>query len=789
MTAAPNIVRASAMGQAFANDPELRLPERPRLIDELLVSPAGADGVLFAGGESTQVLRGRSARDLLPRLLPLLDGERTLEQLALELDGVTDRGVHDAIALLFSRGVLEDGRPEEDAQAPQDVVSFLGRYNDVSRANRNRGEAWRRLAGAVVRVEGAEALAAIVRGQLAAAGARIAGATGAGALRVVVSTGDEPVEPERLDEWLRAGGVFLVRLGAREAHLGPMLAGGVTVCAGCLAATHPHPYGRPEALEAELWLSLAAQQVLIDLTRLSGSLIHRGFHRCFVHADGALGQETRLTPRMPGCPRCGIAGERWAPDDPRLLPWIYHSATSMTRRSTLALKEHQAHYLASNTKLATAAVDALPAASPVRLPPPAALDGALGWGPRREHVAPERLGLQELSGVLVRMAGEVGDGPRRRRLVPTGGNLGSVRLWVLARRVDGLERGAYLYEPRDHSLRFRSDVPDEQLAGALGGGSSLPACVVLGAGDVAKGSRKYRAFAFRLVHFDAGVALAYGHAVCRALGLHVREYPDFDLGLPRLFGVGRRWEHPVPTFALGLDAAPAAPPARLAPADYSPHVLVRMMNATASGELPPARPPGGGAPWCDAPQPLIHGLDEILRRRRATRVFSPAPPSDAVLRAVFAAAEEVVDARRAAGCAPSFVRPLLLVDAAGPDLPPGVYERRGRELVSRAAFGPEAALECTLQRGLATAPAHLVIVADLRAALAQRLARGYCEQAVHAGAAVGAAWLAATAHGLVGTAAGGVIADGLRLVAGLDGFNECPLLGFHAGLPAAARGG
>jgi hypothetical protein len=324
--------------------------------------------------------------------------------------------------------------------------------------------------------------------------------------------------------------------------------------------------------------------------------------------------------------------------------------------------------------------------------------------------------------------------------------------------------------------------------------------VVLAAGDVARCSRKYRAFAYRLVHFDAGVAAAYLHAVAGALGLAVREYADLDLDLPQAFGVGHRWEFPMPTFACGIgpgerrhELAPRRrddpPPARLEPADYSPQVVPRMMNATLCAVTAPRRRVGGPR---GGPPVQLRPLDEVLLARRAVRTFAAEPPHAALLQAVVAAATLAVAARVAAGAPPSFVRPLLLLNADAEDLSRGVYERAGDgtgRLARRAGFGPDLALECTLQAGLAAAPASVVIVADLGAAIDARRARGYCDQAIHAGAGAAAAWLTAASHGLVGTAAGGVIPDGLRRAAGLDGFNECALLAFHFGLPARRLAG
>ena len=76
------------------------------------------------------------------------------------------------------------------------------------------------------------------------------------------------------------------------------------------------------------------------------------------------------------------------------------------------------------------------------------------------------------------------------------------------------------------------------------------------------------------------------------------------------------------------------------------------------------------------------------------------------------------------------------------------------------------------------------MIADLDAALTRRGARGYREASLDAGAAMGAVWLAATAHGLTGSLAGGAVASGFREICGMDGYVECPLLGFHFGWPA-----
>ena len=114
---------------------------------------------------------------------------------------------------------------------------------------------------------------------------------------------------------------------------------------------------------------------------------------------------------------------------------------------------------------------------------------------------------------------------------------------------------------------------------------------------------------------------------------------------------------------------------------------------------------------------------------------------------------------------------------SGSDPAAGGLRRRG-------AFSPSLSVECSNQESLAAAPVSLFMIGDLRSALTERGSRAYSELAVHAGAAIGHAWLWATSVGMVGTAAGGVISGGLRRAAGMDGFNECPLLALNLGTTA-----
>jgi SagB-type dehydrogenase family enzyme len=793
-----HLVAAQHMGESFATDPDLTLPSHPRIVPELIFVPVGEDALMAVGAEAPQVFRGRSARGLLPRFLPLLDGHHTMTELIQGQRGLSPDDVMNLVSLLFSRGMLENGA--SDAESGRSAVaSFIGRHIDVSRQHTEVGAVMRLLAAAHVAVDGPTRLAKQLADDLAASGigtVRVGtAAEEPGSLTVVVSVGSDPIPPSRSAPAPGAKTLF-VRLGCTEAHIGPVLTEGLTACPECLTRVYPHPLGHPDDIRAMFWMGTASLLAFLEFTQLPPGLSLRGMRVQRFGPDGLV-EDIRPAVRLPGCSRCGIEGEKWSPGDPRMVAWIYHSVTSLASREQLSPRDHQAHYLAEYSKLALEDKRLLWTASTEALGLAAARSGDTRLTPPSVDEGPPRVTIQVLSDLLSRIAGQVGSEAHYRRLVPTGGNLGSVLLYVIAREVVGLAPGAYLYDGHRSTLDFIRSVEDRQLGEALND-NALTDCIVVGAGAMAKCAEKYQAFAFRLIHLDAGVALAYAHLAARTLGLYVREYPDFSINLPGIFGVPRRWELPWPTFALGISASTQlagnrrdggrslGPQPATESDDYSFDVLGHFLDVLAESPCEPTDwPPEDRALPAPAWTGSIARLDEVLTTRRAVRTFSRVTPEAQALRATMIATTHATRRRLSSGAAPSFVEPVLAIALGTDDLPSGIYgwDAGDQALTRRGEFNARLSLECTNQTALAAAPVTIFLIGNLRSALTRRGARGYPELAMHAGAAVGAAWLTATSLGLVGTAAGGVVAGGLKRAANMDGFNACPLLALHLGLP------
>lgn len=94
----------------------LELPERPLLAPWL--RRADTPGrILLEYGDSILVLEGRSAELLLPRLLPLLDGHRSTDDVVAEIGEDARPAIELALAELTAAGALVGGPASDDQEA------------------------------------------------------------------------------------------------------------------------------------------------------------------------------------------------------------------------------------------------------------------------------------------------------------------------------------------------------------------------------------------------------------------------------------------------------------------------------------------------------------------------------------------------------------------------------------------------------------------------------------------------------------------------------------------------
>ena len=782
------VTAGDVVGQ-FTADPDLHLPERPRLIPELNVIPFEHDGLLFVGTGATELVRGAAARVVMPTLMTLLDGTRSVSQLAAACAELPPGMVHRAVALLHSRGLLEDGVPRPGLPALQEVDAFCGRFIDATRVNQNRAHARDRLSHARVVVGGPPADVDLVLQQLAGLGIGALDPWPEGALpdryvlAIVVATGERDDFASLFDQADACGVSALhVRVTRDVVQIGPLFIPGRSGCHVCMRRAHAVPPGDADPLTAALWLSLASLQAFHVLSRIGSPRLYNAFYQYERTPHGVV-LEHRYAPAIPGCARCKLKGAPLDPTSAEFLTWVLHCSVALPPEPFRNPREHQNHYQATNIALTLSTEPPYYGAPSLALPSPDPLPHPPPWYAR--PVPNEDVSLRQLASLLRYAAGRAESDGRVWRIAPTGGGLGSPELFVLVREVADLSPGLYRYDSPRHALERLRDPSDAPVQAALGIASALPACVIVGTGALGKLRAKYRNFSYRLVNFDAGVALAYLHDVASAQGLAVCEYPDVhDKALADAIGLPPHGSRSIITFAIGLGGSERSGPV----VALGPQLLDTILDLSSLPRRRAARVDRSST--SDVVETGAVSSDSFgatLLRRRSVRSYADVGVPERLLRCLAALMVSAGDARIGSGAANVRVRPWLALLRVSDHLQTGVYQI---DVDRTVAFvwcrtADRAVLErCLVQQSLAAAPAMFLITGDVGAALDERGPRGYRELLVQAGALAGRTLVAATAYGLGACTSAGVMEDGCRDLTGVDGYRDCPLLAVVLGYPA-----
>lgn len=100
---------SDGMTDAIAVESRRRLPLRPRLPDYVLAVPVAESGVQLRAPGRGLVLNGRQSRRTFEALRPLLDGDRTVDDVQVALAGVSASALTRLLTALNDHGFLQDG--------------------------------------------------------------------------------------------------------------------------------------------------------------------------------------------------------------------------------------------------------------------------------------------------------------------------------------------------------------------------------------------------------------------------------------------------------------------------------------------------------------------------------------------------------------------------------------------------------------------------------------------------------------------------------------------------------
>ncbi|MGW2089268.1 nitroreductase family protein [Streptomyces sp. NPDC001880] len=506
---------------------------RPRLRRGIAVT-AVARGLVVEAVGRRHLFAGAAAADTLPRLLALLDGTRDRAAIAAEL-GLDASGIAPVLTALEERALLEpdcsavgtapaDGAPT--AIGP--VADFLSRTGPPADAEGGSSIALARLAAATVALSGPPEVTRRVTEDLRACGVgRIATvppgeAAPVGPVDLFVVCDDASA---RLDEAGRAGaagGFEVLRYAIRDSadataaiEIGPRFLPGHTACTSCFRAGHEQafpadrvPSPLPPATVDPV-AGLVADQVTAVLAGTAQPLPRRDLRRLTVPD---LTTRTLAVVPEPGCPHCGPIGAG-AEREPDTAEWLLQAAPAERFAAGMGVTPFEPPVV---PELET---------SP-RYPLPAPVTAAC---------SPGVLDEQAVSVLLSLTAGLRGTGPAggtpeeagpggglRRRWAPSGGNLGSVRIFLLTEApLSPLPGTVFAYDGEAGELiAARCDTPplSELLAGTALAGRPVDAALVF-TGALHRLRGKYRVFSPRLAHLDTGCAMAQAALLAAELGL------------------------------------------------------------------------------------------------------------------------------------------------------------------------------------------------------------------------------------------------------------------------------
>jgi SagB-type dehydrogenase family enzyme len=516
------------------------------------------NGVLIDGGRKPEFITGLLALSVLPVIFPLIDGTRTLNDLLALTQSVPVDHTIKLIDRLISWGVIiAKDEFESRSQEMRNTLCFLKRGEtgtDLSFACRILTQKQvlilsdpnsLQIASTVCRmlgVHGFQRVEVISASELASASINTDGFLVSIWGGKTSSTAAKEVYDRLCASkwaWLRV--TLDASLGIAE--IGPIFRSGSGLCFSCLTRHRQNPEREPTAFndtDRAIWAALLASELTIQLLQ-SFRPGARSFRR---YTLPLYKSEVRTWPWATACAFCIRNGSIKRPINARasqhtisvfrkssaadahrfsrahLLPFFFEEAIASRHEAGNALQSldgSPSHALSTKLMLNSRRIR-LPEAD-VHLPAPVL--SLLVSGQAERNFRPD------LKTTATLLALSVGIRPESqnlaRRWAPSGGNMGSVEAYLVARDLQGLDAGVYLYQSEEHTLaRINQRNVDHVAAvfAAISPADFAPAIVVF-VGAYARIARKYNAFAYKLLHMDAGVASSQLFLVAAGLGLAV----------------------------------------------------------------------------------------------------------------------------------------------------------------------------------------------------------------------------------------------------------------------------
>jgi len=377
------------------------------------------------------------------------------------------------------------------------------------------------------------------------------------------------------------------------------------------------------------------------------------------------------------------------------------------------------------------------------------------------------------------------------RASPSSGALFSTELYVVARRVPGLEAGLWHYDPQGHALERLPGAPPPDAA--LGDPDPQAAAIVVATAVFRRTGYKYRDRTLRYVLADLGHALENLRVAAGAVGAHAHLAPAFDEGhTAASLGLDPHQEGVLAVAIVGPPGlrSPASPAAGRPPWQAAPvaaavsgplgvtgamHAAtsLRRIGGAAAAPTAPASAPAPAARALPAGAPVHADALKLIATRRSVRRFAGTALPQEALGGVLAGLRLAE---------PPVLSPAVRVDVvvhAVAGLAPGAYryDPGGHALLPRRVPMPlrDAARAAALDQDvIGEAACAFVLSIDRSAVAADPLgpARGYRHAFLEAGLVGERIYLGAGARGLGACAVGAFYDEEAAALVGIDRARE-----------------
>ena len=367
------------------------------------------------------------------------------------------------------------------------------------------------------------------------------------------------------------------------------------------------------------------------------------------------------------------------------------------------------------------------------------------------------------------------------RAAPSSGALFPSELYVVARRVAGLEPGLYHYDPQQHRLQLMGSAP---LSIGAVQNEDADALVLLSA-VFRRTGYKYHNRAYRYALADAGHLLENLRLAAHSAGVAARLLPQFDdRAAARALGIDGVEEGVLSIMTLQRNVAPpviAQPTDHflpVQPAANTPIGVTGIVHQLTSLHAVGTVHAIGAAIALPSPAPTARDLYQTIVARRSERRFAEDPIPLAQFSGMLA------DLRQQPQLYGAIAISVVVNRVAG--LAPGVYRYgpgHALQLVRAGDLAAAAQSAALSQDAIGAAAAVLILSSDRELVLAGG-ARGYRHALIETGL-IGERWLlGAVARGLAACPVGAFYDDEAAALIGVDGRRHWVFHFAALGLPA-----